>query len=716
MNKYYTIITDIGKQKISNAILVNGKLNINKMFIGDGNGSNYEPSESQTSLVNKVYEADVISVSIDTNNDSYVVVQAIIPPDVGNFFIRELGLVDADGDLIALAKFPETYKPIMDSGSVKEVVIKMIIKVANTDVINIIINNELIEGTITADNFSMYGLTVVNKTTGVTTLEITENGECYANFAGVKINGNSINTLISDSVDESKDYADQKYSELEQTLEGFEFTVKDLQTAIVSITDDGIKVAIQEADEDLGYSLINSEGITVYDSDDNKLAWFGDNDSAYIKKLQADDILCDKVVKKLGTDFPRNWQVSPEASGDGTGIDSNNVSNSFNDVMNYIKKEYGDHLDGIDITINLSEGTYTENLTIAGFSGYGRMVINVNPNAILYSDFFIYNNTIPITVDGQGTSAFDTGAIIYSPTNAFRVRNSHVLIQGFRCRPQTNLYDGTVADRAFVVCEEGAFVTARWNDIVGYYQVIYARTNIWNGSAKLYENRGWVNRILNCDFGNITIGGKYPKISANDSGVMNNISYLSGAIQTNSRWLPVEENSSTPDTPIPPTPDVPVQTKVLKTFTQSFTASKIYTTVEGSGSATSTKTDKTGQGYHGSYKKHRGHAIIPNSLANTLSSAESWTIKVKLHRWSTRHGQSGAVPVPKFVTTINTTNTYNCNKAFALGDTATVYVGDTLNTKIGNGTIKDLQFYSANSSDYSFYDKVVFEVTYKKYV
>ncbi len=228
MNKYYTILTDKGKEKISNAILVGNKLNISKMLIGDGFGSSYEPSSNQTELKNKLYEADIISVSIDSNNDSLVVVQAIIPPNVGNFYIRELGLSDSENNLIAIAKFPETYKPTIESGSIKEVVIKMILKVENSEVINLVISEELIGGTITADNFSMYGLTVKNKKNNITTFEITEDGRIFGNFESIKMGGNSVNDLIKDEVDASKTYTDQKYTELMQNAEKIEAKIIDI--------------------------------------------------------------------------------------------------------------------------------------------------------------------------------------------------------------------------------------------------------------------------------------------------------------------------------------------------------------------------------------------------------------------------------------------------------------------------------------------------------
>lgn len=717
MANYYTILTALGKEKISNSVLLGNKITISEMLIGDGNGSNYEPTEYQTSLINQVYKADVISVSINSTDNNFVIVQAVIPPEVGGFFIRELGLTDHTGSLIAIAKFPETYKPIIKDGSVKEVVIKMMLSIENSEVVDITINEELIEGTITADNFSMYGITVVNKDTGVATLEITENGECYANFTELKIGGSSINALISNTVSESKDYADEKFSELEQTLEGFEFTVKDLQTAIVSVTDDGIKVLIKEDELDLGYSLINNEGITIYDSDDNKLAWFGDDDSAFIKKLHAEDIKCEKIIKKINPDdCPTNWYIGEEATGDGTGRDTSNVSNNLSYTMEYIKNNYGTYLNNIELQINVVAGTYEEYISISGFLGNGKIIINLEQGVVIYGRIEIYDNMPPVRILGNGSGTFENGAILYGVTDGIRVKNSHVFIKGIRSRQYGNLLSETVAG-SFCVPYEGGNVIIESCDISGFNQIIYSKgiNYVWNGHAKLYNNCGWCTRVVYSQYGNVLIGGTYPKISKVDYSVMSEITYLSGSSQMNSLLNPANETDDT-DTPIPETPTVNTEAKVLKTFTASFAATKIYTTVEGSGLATSTKTDKTGQGYYGSYKKHRGHAIIPDSLVETLASATEWTIKVKLHRWSKAHGQHGAVPVPKFVTAINTTSTYSCGQAFALDDTYTVYVGDTLNNKIATGEIKDLQFYSTRANDYSFYDQVTFIVSYKKYI
>ena len=134
---FYTVVTKIGQTKIANAISYGTKINFAKMKIGDSNGSYYSPTENQTSLVHEVYEIGINQITIDTDNPNWIHIEAVIPPNVGGFYIREYGVYDSEGDLIAVCKCAETYKPIISDGSTKELVLDMCIAVVNTDVIEL---------------------------------------------------------------------------------------------------------------------------------------------------------------------------------------------------------------------------------------------------------------------------------------------------------------------------------------------------------------------------------------------------------------------------------------------------------------------------------------------------------------------------------------------------------------------------------------------------
>lgn len=143
-SNFYTIITSVGQAKIANAISFGTKVEFSKMKIGDGNGSYYDPTENQTSLVHEVYEIGINQITVDVDNPNWIHIEAIIPSTVGGFYIREYGVYDTDGDLIAICKCAETYKPIISDGSTKELILDMVIAVVNTDVIELKVDPSII--------------------------------------------------------------------------------------------------------------------------------------------------------------------------------------------------------------------------------------------------------------------------------------------------------------------------------------------------------------------------------------------------------------------------------------------------------------------------------------------------------------------------------------------------------------------------------------------
>lgn len=134
----YTLVTNIGKAKIANAAVLGKKVDFSKLKVGDGNGNYYEPSESQTNLVHKVWEGNVNNVLTGgEKNPNWIVVQTMIPPGEGGFYIRECGLFDEEDNLLAISKYPESYKPTMDEGSTDDLTIELIFEVSSAATINL---------------------------------------------------------------------------------------------------------------------------------------------------------------------------------------------------------------------------------------------------------------------------------------------------------------------------------------------------------------------------------------------------------------------------------------------------------------------------------------------------------------------------------------------------------------------------------------------------
>lgn len=143
MQQFYTVITNVGVNKIAKALAENTKVNLTTIKVGDSNGNYYEPNVKQTNLKNIVYSMDVNSIKVNSRNSNWFNVEGIIPANVGGFYIREVGIFDSDGDLIAVGKYSETYKPGSNEGTSKEIIIRMVIEVDNTNEVEFTFNADL---------------------------------------------------------------------------------------------------------------------------------------------------------------------------------------------------------------------------------------------------------------------------------------------------------------------------------------------------------------------------------------------------------------------------------------------------------------------------------------------------------------------------------------------------------------------------------------------
>ncbi len=132
--KFKTIITTAGAEKLAAATVPGGKkVNLTAMAVGDGGGTLPEPNAGQTKLINEVWRHALNKISQDNKNKNYIVAELVIPPDVGGFWMRELGLYDDAGTLIAVASMAESYKPKLAEGSGRAQTCRMVIIVSNVD-------------------------------------------------------------------------------------------------------------------------------------------------------------------------------------------------------------------------------------------------------------------------------------------------------------------------------------------------------------------------------------------------------------------------------------------------------------------------------------------------------------------------------------------------------------------------------------------------------
>ncbi|WP_421105395.1 phage tail protein [Serratia marcescens] len=147
MSKYKAIITTAGAAKIAAASAGGTQLKIVSMAVGDGNGTLPTPSPAQTKLVNEKYRAALNGLTIDKALKNHILAEMIIPANVGGFWLREMGLYDEAGTLIAVSNMAESYKPKLEEGSGRTQTLRMILIVSSTEAIQVIAGGDTVLAT-----------------------------------------------------------------------------------------------------------------------------------------------------------------------------------------------------------------------------------------------------------------------------------------------------------------------------------------------------------------------------------------------------------------------------------------------------------------------------------------------------------------------------------------------------------------------------------------
>jgi phage-related tail fiber protein len=145
MSQYYMLMTETGLAKSANAQVTGEKVDITHIAVGDGGGNAVTPAADMTALVNEVYRMPVSDYETSQSDANQIIVAGYIPTDHGGWTIREVGVFDADGDLIAVGNLPDTPKPVLSAGIAKDLLIRATLEVTNAaDVIEINIDPTVI--------------------------------------------------------------------------------------------------------------------------------------------------------------------------------------------------------------------------------------------------------------------------------------------------------------------------------------------------------------------------------------------------------------------------------------------------------------------------------------------------------------------------------------------------------------------------------------------
>ena len=145
--KYKAVLTKIGAAKIAAATAGGTKINLTQMAVGDGGGTLPTPDPTQTKLIAEKHRAALNKVIVDPKHKNYLVAELVIPPEIGGFWMRELGLYDEVGALIAVSNMAESYKPLLSEGSGRAQTLRMVVIVSDMDTVNLLIDSSTVLAT-----------------------------------------------------------------------------------------------------------------------------------------------------------------------------------------------------------------------------------------------------------------------------------------------------------------------------------------------------------------------------------------------------------------------------------------------------------------------------------------------------------------------------------------------------------------------------------------
>ncbi|WP_458024593.1 phage tail protein, partial [Providencia stuartii] len=145
--KYFALLTKLGENLLAQATALGTKIELTHMAVGDGGGKLPTPDTNQTKLIAEKRRAAINTLFIDDKNKNQIIAEQIIPESEGGWFIREIGLFDKAGNLIAVANCPETYKPQLTEGSGRTQSIRMVLIVSHTESVTLKIDPSVVLAT-----------------------------------------------------------------------------------------------------------------------------------------------------------------------------------------------------------------------------------------------------------------------------------------------------------------------------------------------------------------------------------------------------------------------------------------------------------------------------------------------------------------------------------------------------------------------------------------
>lgn len=199
-SQFFAILTAVGKAKQANADALGVPWTFAQMGVGDANGADPIPNEQQTKLIHENRRAPLNQVKVDPGNANIIIAEQVIPENVGGWWIREIGLYDAAGDLVAVANCAPSFKPLLTQGSGRTQVIRMNLIVSNTANVELKIDPSVVLATRTYVDSAINTIFPLNKVPGTyTKVQINSRGIVVAGSNPTTLGGYGITDALSNS-------------------------------------------------------------------------------------------------------------------------------------------------------------------------------------------------------------------------------------------------------------------------------------------------------------------------------------------------------------------------------------------------------------------------------------------------------------------------------------------------------------------------------------
>ncbi|MFK0086490.1 phage tail protein [Pseudomonas sp. NPDC090755] len=192
-SQYFAILTAVGEAKQANANALGVPWTFSQMGVGDANLTDPTPSRDQKKLINERRRAPLNQVKVDPDNASIIIAEQVIPPDVGGWWIREIGLYDADGDLVAVANCAPSFKPLLSQGTGKTQVVRLNIIVTSAANVQLKVDPAVVLATRAYVDGSILEVLPKNKAAGEFT-------RVKINDRGVVLSGDNPSTLAANGI------------------------------------------------------------------------------------------------------------------------------------------------------------------------------------------------------------------------------------------------------------------------------------------------------------------------------------------------------------------------------------------------------------------------------------------------------------------------------------------------------------------------------------